>query len=1170
MEGRSFLEALLQQILNPNNQERNAAEQELARLGATPEFVIQLTAYCCEAANCQPSVPSQRSLYLVAFSVLSRSLQEVDHWVVLQQTSQVILSHLSRVIPGLDADDEVAVENEDWVARQWATVLVSICDRLWCASQVESTREVVTPLAHDVFASVQNYITDALLHASFESACQLGKVRDCVTLLLTLFSSGKCFVTAFCKPISSECSGILLSILTSPLLPEKIGCLPSPNPRLHRWFQLKTTAANALQMLYQWAFTSRQEKQTQRFLRDQYVSHCEDLLSNVCMSFTAVRLGKGWDVQLEITMLQALFHTVAFTSDVFRVTELVKPRKDIVWTQLFQGIVASLETDAPLYTVLNSEENGCRDEGQISVLFRSHVMQLWLVFADLITHPSVQSKLTTSPLADYGSRVYSLMLRYAMLPADVSIAWCANPEIFVRDEEECHDDICHTTRNAVSHVLSECIVAFSPSFFHNVLEDLHTRLFVADTEDVGLPWQRREVALFLMEVILRRRAKELRLCGDANFLPVGSQVLERDVASTNPVVAVRALALLSVVVRYTAAEEERAGLNTKVDLSTFSNLLAQRTVGFLSLSVQSSAEEVSLLRVGVCMFLRESLVYWPHAVLEQAFYGLQGALLELQTHSKEAGFVEESLYLLLDVLRCLVKTMRRYSRRALLSLPVTLHPSFPRVVFQCWRDHSADPNVGELALSLLKYCVADAGGDAAILQEMTWVKEVLCGYGSSMAEWCSLPHFIDLLRYIFLSGSEKIANGVADLILDNLCELLLWVEDSAIVAASCRCLASLLHRCPQAESVEVRVIPSLITTVTSSGAVLPSINTDPQRQVFSFSSVIAAIILHMLDEQMEESALLEVGNPLVTIIQHADHFKEEEIVRIIHAIVFRLRVVRSELVSNELFAPLSLVLQLHPSTFLQILVRDGILIEVMTLWLPRVEQCSDHEVGLMSCDGLLRLLELLSNPHASVEAKQLAQEPITCQWVLPLAVACPEGTATCESGAAKVSVRRAKQRGIGTRKANSSSGAVEVSVTLPLHIAIFVSVGRGLLPLLDPLVCLSLHRTVEKTSTFEDSSSDEELFSEDEDAAEEWMDGVDDFDEDNGNVSVGDAHETVDAPVVPEECRPEEASEATKRRLLGPLLVKLTSFFPMCGSSGGAYFTRSEADELLSYMPTTV
>ncbi|AYU83558.1 hypothetical protein, conserved [Leishmania donovani] len=872
-----------------------------------------------------------------------------------------------------------------------------------------------------------------------------------------------------------------------------------------------------------------------------------------------------------------------------------------------------------------------------TTVVRRRATQCWSLFRDAALLPFLKVGLVDVVGHQCGLQYYKLLLAYAVpSPVDVG-AWLHDPNTFLREEEEREDGVRWTTRNTVAQLYTDSIAALGPLFLHASLEDLHERLLARIPDNDGrtcgdgqtslaydgtvmltASQQQREAALFFMETVLKHRARQLRECGAVDFTPLATHLWSNDVASASahPGLTARALMLITAIVRFThstlaasepaASADAAAATNTEAASEGFMATVVADSIHALSLFTGTSKEPIAvplssctpLVAVLLCRVLQSTLPYWSDVMLAQHSAAWQVSLLALL--SSEAGLTDDALYNTVEQLADLLKVARaarekgtqsHYGRVSTAAAAPPILDALPRTVMDCWRRHVSDPNLADAVLGLLRYVVRDGeSGASLLLQELPWVNAVLSGFVESTAELCAVPHFLRLLKCLFEHAPDEVANCAAAMMLDSLCQLLLCTEESAILGASSSCLAALLRRCLAVQSVQVRVVAATMEAAMAGGATADegglsgAVGTtarlaDAPRTVYPFATVIVAFVLRTLDGRRDEASLMDVGDALLTIMQKYTSFSEAELIRIIHATVRRLSIVRTDTVAQQLLAPLATLMVLHPAALLRTLAQGGFLVETMSRWLPQVEHFSNLRATFVSCEGLLKMLSYLSQPSSSPmltaeEVQQLAQQPVTCRWLLP------EELTESKKGSRKASRKGSKGvSAAATRRVilSSLTRGASVETSLPLYAGVLVGVGRGLLTLLaaPPAALCRASQAAGDTATpgngigagvfplDEDDDDSNGLFrgdsadGSDPEAEDTWEEDVDSSSDDETG---GDARQS-EAPDI-NAYSPETTD---RQRLLRPMGEQMLPWMQTHGGEVASFFTLQEAQTLTSF-----
>lgn len=1203
------LDSLLSQILSADNVQRTVAERELERRSReVPGFCVALAELCRTLSR---GGPPQRATTLVALSVLKRGFTGSDRPAEVQQVIAVLLTEVGSIAGALPCGGSAAA-----VMRQWTATVSAAVRRLATVSAASAS-----PVDSEATA---NAITAQLLAALEQPANASGgdvlAAYSHVWLLRTLFEEPvPPALRGWCGELLLSCAPALFTLLCDGAA---TAAAAAERETLEVRCALVTLVARTLGALYEWQLSQSGRQRFPAELKQHFLAAfprlqpfactpCTHWLSQPSASSSAGSASGA--VQAVATCVAAA--SLSVLEFVASVLQYGGWYKRCVTAALLQATLQSLAADAECHAaVLGLEGEDAEDELAVdgswikcdavgdaapvvwAAVVRRRAAQCWSFFRDTALLSLAKTSFVDVVGHQCGLQYYRLLLNYAALALSDAEASLQDPNAFLRGEEEREDGLRWTARDIVAQLYADSITVLGPLFLHASLEDLNECLFtgVADAATPAFTpsQQRREAAMFFMETVLRHRARALRECGVADFMPLATHVWASDVAGagTHPVVAARALQLLMAVFAFTVAA---AGGEAAVE--TFTMGAVADSVRVLSAftgtaemppPAQTCTPLVALL---LCRLLQSTLRHWPRSLLVQHLAAWQRSLLALL--SLQAGLTEEALYSTVEQLADVVRAGRAANGgSSAADCPTSpVLETLPPAVMDCWRRHVSDPSFADAVLRLLRRLVRDSdNGASLLLGELPWVNSILSGYAESMAELCAIPHFLRLLTHVFEHATDEVANAAAALMLDGLCQLLLCTDESAILAASSSCLAALLRRCPAAQSVMVRVVPASVEAALCGGEEaaggssgvqgLAALLSDAPRAAYPFSSVIVAIVLRTLDDRRDEASLMDMGDALVTIMRQSTSFSEAELVRVIHATVHRLAVVRTDTVAQQLLAPLATLLHLHPVALLRTLVQGGLLAETMRRWLPQVEHFSSLSATYASCIGLLQLLACLApapSPCQSAsmtaeEVQHIAQQPVMCRWRLA------EGLASANAGPRKTS-RKSKKAGGGSSSSAASSprsvlsslmSGATVETAQPLYAAVLVGVGRGLLPLLSA-PAVALRRASRAAAAVSNSDDDEDeadvgaLFRENS-SDDEGAWGADDGDDSVEEVSGGDDDVAGDAAVLPDPSGEAEAA-AERQRLLASMGAAMLPWMQAHGGEVTAYFTAVEAQRLMSF-----
>ncbi|KEG11409.1 hypothetical protein DQ04_02651070 [Trypanosoma grayi] len=691
-----------------------------------------------------------------------------------------------------------------------------------------------------------------------------------------------------------------------------------------------------------------------------------------------------------------------------------------------------------------------------SVVIQQVMAKRWSFLGEVARMKSFRSVLETVVGAN-SQAFLNLVLLHTMLSDIEAEEWLNEANVFLRHEEEQEDEVAWNVRATATDVCRLCV----PVLGSDLLQFLVGFLNTADHS-----WKERESVLFLLEVLLRRCPREMVSAGVTSHTFLLQAVLEKDV--TGPaILASRALSLLGVMLTLMKREG--------VDVQSLSASLLPKTV----VSLVSSAP---LLRAAACKLLHRLLPLVHQNDTLTSFAEGQDALFSLMLSETTT---DEFLYLCLEVYtewisRC--HTVRRD----------VAPPDAHYKLLCCWKNHIQDPNIGELVVSLFGELITEPAGDASFAAGFSWMSDVLNGR-CGMAEYCAVPFVIQMLTCVFAKGSDDVTVRTAESLVGSLCGLLLTTEESSILASASNCLSALLQRCPQAGTATVFVPPSAMGALyvprierPSRGVqVAPSIPLDEEPQPYLLSAVFVVIATSMLAAERKEVSLMNAGKVLVAIAENTGGFRDDELACLITTIVSRLKTVRTDTIVQELVAPLAVLLKRHLIAFINVLMTSWLLVDMFSVWLPKMGVFWGKEDLLRSCDALLELL--LEYPMD----KRL--HGLMVPW----------------------SEKKGKK------------------LSLPLDVALFLAVGKGVLNLLSQ-GCMEE----------EDESDDED----------EWADGKDDEEEEEEEEEVEESNKDVAGHVG------SAAGEMPRDVLV--VLQRVPPLVPHYGAVTAQFFSRSELNTL--------
>ncbi|ESL08520.1 hypothetical protein TRSC58_03776 [Trypanosoma rangeli SC58] len=663
-------------------------------------------------------------------------------------------------------------------------------------------------------------------------------------------------------------------------------------------------------------------------------------------------------------------HTLGIMTFVDGMLRVAKWTRQCITDSLFYGLLMRNEVENNVYLEALQNTDSSDDA---SLAIQQIVAKRWELLGFMVQMKSLRNVVDNITVSNLPS-LLNLVLSYTTVSDIEAQEWLVDANTFLRQEEEHEDEVVWSVRDTTADF---CRIYVS---VRGEGGDI-LRFLVATLDSAEESCKRRESVLFVLEVLLRRCPNEMLAAGEDCHSQLLQILLKKDVHGP-PLLSSRALSLLSILL----ALMKRAGADVS---SLCASLLPEALI--------SLSSSIPLLSAAACRLFHSLLPLANVDDLLTLFFTGQDALFSLLLNETTS---DELLYLCLEVYTEWISQCHLKRR------DVASSESYNNL-FRCWRNHIQDPNMGELVVSVFGELIIDSGGDEFLTVHFSWLADVL-NSPCDVAEYCIIPFVVQMLTCIFEKGSDQVAMRAADALVGSLCRLLLATEESSIISFASACLAALLQRCPHVGTMKVRVPNSLMRGLSPELCMEQSMPGDfaglatLQRgdlQPHPFSSVLVMVVMAMLREEVKEASLMNAGRVLVVIGRNTSAFRDDEIERLITTIVRRLMTVCTDTVTQELVAPLAVLMKLHLRAFINVLLSSGIFLDIFSVWLPKMSVFSGKQVLFDSCDALLDFL---------------------LQW--------PLDERLCGQLLTWIEGKRNK-------------------VKLPLEVAVFVGVGRGLLNL---------------------------------------------------------------------------------------------------------------------------
>ncbi|EPY21154.1 hypothetical protein AGDE_14262 [Angomonas deanei] len=979
---------VLEQALSPDNAQRKAAEAQLEAWSRVPGFYTEMCSYACQP----PTGPVRDGLRLMGLSIIKRKvsvacsntqdettlpyhtagqeLLQVLHQLFQTVSGQTILGLSSRFQNQLAAtvaqlmfyfekySSALPVETSTTVLSAISTSLANICAQLENGEAPLLFQRVLVLFTREVFNSLPS------------SSFWREELLSYIPVLFGTLNASASFIPDSGQPKDRDTLLVQLSC---------VKCLRD----MYEWFGVEAEVESSSQKNVKFSFTS----------------HAALFRSVVSTGFSVWATMQPTEV--EILLLELLVCYNNFIIDVAFIGKWAKqvfPPED---TSSVFGVLQALFGDTDTFTAVINQPVSADDlelldeggddgddagvytqEGAIrrrDVLLCRGLSNRWDFLARLLVL-SWGKRLLTQLVMESEEKALTylqLLTHHAFLPERDRVSWSLDVNLFLRQEGEREDQIGWSTRDIVTDVFVKSCQSFGPVFLHASLEHLHERLFVSANDEPQQSWKEREVSLLFIGSVVHRCHKQIQQCGGADFAPLTQVILDNDVVQVaHPVLVSRGMATVGCILQYMQR------INDSISLQKFCGPLVSL---IRQQALSPSSQLPFIVRASACQLLQEILPVSEVGVVVSEFF--QGGYASLLSVLDQEGVDGEFLYLLLDILVMWVSLVRQYHKRDIhnnfssqyANAFEQMDPPAYTVMFRCWRRHMSDPNIADCIVSLfgqvVKLCsmsnFSHAKLDASLLEEMTWMKQVLQGNGSD-SEHCAVPFILRMLHVVFREGTEELAAPVASSTLNSVAWLIFSSDESAVLQAGSTSLCSLLRRCP----------PHM---VSYPDVYLPS-GGEGQLVCVPLQQVLVRLVCQLLADNRDESSLLNIGNFLVTIVENGSLFSQEEMTECIRVIVSRLQKVKTHSVGQQLLAPLVVLLRLFTADFLRIVIQMEPLAKIFTLLFTYMSQLRNATALLRTLDSLVHCTEPVGN--LSGDTTRLERNVRLCQRSVPQCSIC--------------------------------------------------------------------------------------------------------------------------------------------------------------------------------------
>lgn len=728
---------------------------------------------------------------------------------------------------------------------------------------------------------------------------------------------------------------------------------------------------------------------------------------------------------------------------------LVEIVRSNVWAQkLVSGetlrfVIESLAMDSKNFVISLDTQEG--EEDELFAFFRRHIACRWCFLSVSDQGKPHRELLCLLQAHNELLHYFRIQLVYSYLSRRDADELVSDPNAFLREEDDRSALLPTSLRDFVSFTCIRQCKKLGAPYISGIL-DFFAQLF--DEANESFP-RDREAALFLLHGILPEcstRSVAANLCHiTPHMLLMTAHIIRHDAAVGTPVQVARSLYLIprQLVFLSTLGVETSSLRRDLIQLST-------QTFAHLS------TVEHMLVKVSAVKLLFHLL---PLCSLEDLFNFTGLVLFPLFSILQENVLEQDSLYVVLETIACLLRTYRKKSGLGGTKRSLFFEEGgYFEVLFNCWRAHIQDPNVAEEVCDVFTELLYYGFTDPSILPQLEWMAWIM---GSNVEQLFVVPTIMTMLTAVFQKSCSELVDQAVRLVLTPLVELILSVEFSSILNYSLKCLTALLQQ-EQLGNLTIAPISStmlqnylqnsVLTSETVRGShaslytTLPSDELPSSGGTYPLTTVLASVTLRVLHPDVSEIALLSIKRSLVVIMNYIGQFSSEESMKIVQAITTRLLSAKTSVVAQQLVTPLSVLFLKHPHGLLDLWEGSGETVLVFREWLSRLPYFQGIKDIVMSCTSLLGALE-----DSSLRAR--LNEKMLTQWS-PITLSDIKGSPWIKK---KISKKKKKEN----------------ETTISLDEAIFITVGKSFLA-----IATQWNAGVEDSSA-DDSDSNSSLFQDD-------------------------------------------------------------------------------------------
>ena len=606
-----------------------------------------------------------------------------------------------------------------------------------------------------------------------------------------------------------------------------------------------------------------------------------------------------------------------------------------VTSQFISDMLSSLQEDLPTYERVVSAP-AVRD-GDESNLVR--VLANKLDLFRLLLEEERFHRVIVAVLEQHLNPLAAMLVRYALLQQEQIVEYESDHEEFLKAEGARKGGESGEARDAAMECSRASAKLFGPPFIHALLQASNATLQVPLSTD---SWRSREAVLVTLHFILLMKSKKAFEQSGVGCTDLCQMLINTDLTSDAPVLlSARALLLLQTVM-----------LNKKLVPPSDRPQLA---ASLLPPAILTLGSPNRILASCSCQLLSTLVTVAEQAHIDQLAEGCLGAINALLRNPQLVG---EPLYLVFDLA---TKWLKRTTVQCQASADA------PRALVFCWKRE--DSNLAGLVLDLVKAFVPRPECEAALIEYVQSMTSILQGTMETAASW-SIPSVLQQATHLIHKGSENVCRTVCERLVAPLCQLILGCSDesTAIIADGSVCLGAMLRRLggETIAGANIMLLPSAMRYPPG----LP--DTNEQLVPIGLPRAICAVASSVLSEHRKETALMNIGPFLVTVVNTAGHyFSQDETREFVRAVGQRACSCRADSAIEGLIHTLAEITLLQPSWTMNVL--GDMTTPVFSKWL-------NHQPQFMSTQPLLRtaqaLVMLLENHEDMIRNIQVAIKPI--------------------------------------------------------------------------------------------------------------------------------------------------------------------------------------------------